>query len=93
MVGEAVSRKVIVCTQLLLFPQRSIAVQVRRMEALPVQFVAPTESAKLMAAALPHVSTAVARPVLLVVGNTVHSKVMFAGQRKTGATVSLKSII
>src|SRR5258707_14841433 len=39
------------------------------------------------------VSVALAVPVLLVVGNSVHSIVMFAGQTITGGTVSLKLIV
>src|SRR6185369_13581204 len=40
-----------------------------------------------------HVSVAVARPVISVVGATVHSRVISAGQTMTGGTVSLKLIV
>src|SRR6266481_5612688 len=40
-----------------------------------------------------HVSVAVAMPVMFVIGATVHSRVMSAGQTMTGGTVSLKLIV
>src|SRR5260221_13178223 len=63
------------------------------MFVLPVQLVAPSRSTKLMLVTPLQVSVAVAVPVLLVVDNTVHSIVMFAGQTITGGTVSLKLIV
>src|SRR5205814_10580587 len=91
--GLPVALKLIVCTQLALLPQPSVAVQVRRMLPLPVQLALPTASTKLMLAAPLHVSVAVAAPVLFVVGATVHSKLMAAGQVMTGATVSWKRMV
>src|SRR5438067_12842706 len=80
MLGRVVSLKLIVCVQLALLPQRSVAVQVRRIVPLPVQLVLPKASMKLIVAITVHVSLAVATPVLLVVGSVVHSSVMFVGQ-------------
>src|SRR5690349_18363644 len=65
--GSVVSLKLIVCTQLALLPQPSVAVQVRRIMPLPVQLVAPKASTKLILAIPLHVSLAVATPVLFVV--------------------------
>src|SRR5947207_2515379 len=92
-VGLMVSRTVIVWVQLALLPQPSVAVQVRRMLPLPVQLALPTASTKLMFATPLQVSVAVATPVLFVVGDTVHSRVMAAGQVMTGATVSWKRMV
>src|SRR5258708_13563517 len=93
MTGGTVSLKLIVCKQVELFPQPSTAVQVRRIVPLPVQLVVPNASTKLMFVIPLQVSVALAVPVLLVVGNTVHSRVIFAGQTITGGTVSLKLIV
>ena len=73
--GATVSLKLMVCTQLLLLPQRSVAVQVRRMLALPLQLALPEASTKLMVATPPPTSVADAVPVRLVVGRSVHSRV------------------
>ena len=62
--------------------------QVRRIIPLPVQLVLSNASTKLILLTPLHVSVAEAMPVLAVVGKTVHSKVMFAGQVITGAVVS-----
>src|SRR5439155_27122146 len=88
-----VSLKVIVCRQVALLPQPSMAVQVRRTMPLPVQLVLPKASTKLMLAIPLHVSVALAIPVLLVVGRTVHSRVRSAGQVMSGSVVSLKLMV
>src|ERR1051325_9235903 len=93
MIGAVVSLKLMVCRQLALLPQPSVAVQVRRMLALPVQFVAPKESPKTRLVMPPQVSVAVATPVLLVVGATVHSRVILVGHTITGGVVSLKLMV
>src|SRR5207247_8893731 len=67
--------------------------QVRLIIAVPVQLVLARASAKLRFVMALHVSVAVARPVLSVVGATVHSRVMSAGQRITGGVVFLKLIV
>jgi len=91
--GGTVSLKLIVCTQPLLLPQASRADQVRRIIALPVQLVVANTSAKLIFVITLHVSVAVATPVRFVVGESVHSRVMSAGQTTTGGTVSLKLMV
>src|SRR6266581_5999652 len=68
--GGTVSLKLIVCTQLLLLPHESDADQVRRICPLPVQLVVLNASTKLMLVIALHVSVAVARPVISVVGAT-----------------------
>src|SRR5437899_10618588 len=80
MSGGTVSLKLIVCRQLALLPQPSVAVQVRRMVALPVQLAASKASVNVRLAIPLHASVAVADPVLLVVGDTVHSSTRSAGQ-------------
>src|SRR5205814_2213492 len=69
------------------------AVQVRSMVPLPVQLVGSMASTKLIFVTPLHVSVAVAKPVLPVVGGTVHSRVMSIGQVITGGTVSWKRIV
>src|SRR5438045_155352 len=63
------------------------------MAALPVQLVVANASAKLMFVIALHVSVAVATPVRLVVGASVHWIVISAGQTIAGGTVSLKLIV
>src|SRR5437899_2487043 len=63
--GGVVSRTVMVCTQLLVLPHWSVAIQVRAMTFVLAQFVVTT-SAKLTVAWL-HMPWAVATPVTLVV--------------------------
>jgi hypothetical protein len=82
--GAVVSLNLIVCWQLTLLPQPSVAVQVRKIVPRPVQLVVPKASAKVMAATALHASAAVATPVLFVVGGSVHSRVMSAGHVITG---------
>src|SRR5437868_5942859 len=79
--------------QLARLPHPSVAVQVRRMVPLPVQLVVSNASTKLMLVTPLHESVAVAKPVLLVVGGTVHSSVMLAGQVILGGVVSWKRIV
>jgi hypothetical protein len=88
MTGGVVSVKLILCVQLDRFPQPSVAVHVRRITPLPVQFVVSNTSTKPMFATPLHASAAVATPVLFVEGWRGHSKVMFAGQVMTGGVVS-----
>ena len=78
-----------VCRQLALLPQPSVAVHVRKITPWPVQLVLPKLLTKLMFATPLHVSVAVATPVLLVVGGMVHSRTRSAGQVTMGALVSL----
>src|SRR6266567_3402364 len=85
-VGGVVSLTVIVCTQLALLPQSSVAVQVRATIVLPPQ-VLLTLSLWLTVTAL-HPSRAVATPVTIVVGRAGHSRVMFVGQVIVGGVVS-----
>src|SRR5437667_8733115 len=61
--GATVSLKRMVCRQLALLPQASVAVQVRRIMPFPVQLVLPKASTKLMLVTALHVSLAVATPV------------------------------
>src|SRR5438477_11642118 len=82
-----------VCKEFDLFLQPSNAVQVRRIVPLPVQLVAPNASTKLKIGRASCRERALAEPVLLVIGNTVHSRVMFAGQTTTGGTESLKLMV
>src|ERR1051326_2425212 len=72
MVGWSVSRTVMVWTQLELLPQPSVAVQVRAITLVPLQFVL-TRSVELMVTAL-QVSCAVAMPVAFVVVFAGHSR-------------------
>src|SRR5438552_12303910 len=90
MTGGAVSLKLMVCRQVALLPQPSVAVQVRRIMPLPVQLVVSNASTKRMLAIPLQVSVAVARPALSVVGAMVHSSVRSAGQVMSGGAVSLK---
>src|ERR1041385_3435864 len=71
--GGVVSLKLMVWMQVALLPQPSVAVQVRRMVAVPVQFVAPKESPKTRLVMPLHVSVALATPGLLVGGAMVPS--------------------
>src|SRR6266481_6628602 len=89
MTGGTVSLKPIVCTQPLLLPQASCADQVRKIIPLPVQLVLENLSAKLMFVTALQVSVEVATPVMFVVGETVHSRVMSSGQTMAGGTVFL----
>jgi hypothetical protein len=85
-VGVVVSRTMIVCVQLALLLQASVAVQVRAMTLEPPQLFV-TESVYLMATWL-QVSWAVATPVALVLVSAGHSRTRFGGQVMTGLVVS-----
>src|SRR5438093_474722 len=89
MTGGTVSLKLIVCRQDAILPQPSMAVHVRKIVALPVQLVTSKASAKVMLAMPLQASLAVATPVLLVVGDTVHSSTRSGGQVTMGGVVSL----
>src|ERR1041385_249450 len=91
--GAISSLNVINCVQLLLLPQLSSAVQVRLIARRPVQLAVPSVSTKVTDLMPLHASLAVAVPVLFVVAGIVQTRLMFAGQEMTGATLSLKSII
>src|SRR3989442_1731068 len=86
-VGGVMSRTVIVCTQLLLLPQASVAVHVRAMTLVPPQLVF-TASLKVTVTAL-QPSEVVGVPVKLVpVFVEGHSKVTSAGRTIAGLIVS-----
>src|SRR4051812_33096882 len=91
-IGGVVLVNVMIWTHPLLLPQASRADQVRRIIALPVQLVVESLSTKLMFVTALQESMAVATPVKLVVGASVHSRVISAGQRIVDGTVSLKLI-
>src|SRR5438067_13468860 len=91
--GPTLSLKLIVCTQVELLPQPSVAVQVRSIIGFPVQLFEPKTSLKIMFLTPLQESVAVAAPVLLVVAATEHSKVRSAGQVIAGPTPSLKLIV
>jgi len=91
--GGTLSLKLMVCTQLEVLPHASAAVHVRRIVPLPVQLVVLKVSTKLMLVTALHVSLAVAKPVLAVSGDTVHSSVILGGQVIMGGVVSLKRIV
>src|SRR5262249_42887402 len=80
--GAVESRTMIVWMPLVLFPQESMAVQVRAMTFVPAQLVVTT-SLKLNETEL-QVSWATATPVLLVVGDVGHSSVTFGGKVRLG---------
>src|SRR6266403_2985585 len=75
-----------VCTQLLLLPQASVAVQVRAITLVPPQLLV-TESLYRIVTWL-HVSCAVATPVALVVVLAGHSRTRSGGQVMTGPVMS-----
>src|SRR5437667_9022149 len=77
-VGGVVSRTVIVCTQLVLLPQASVAVQVRNITLVPAQLLL-TASVELIVT-VPQPSWAVATPVMLVLVSAGHSRVTLSGQ-------------
>src|SRR6266702_3439197 len=91
MVGLVVSRTMMVCTQLALLPQASVAVQVRKMVSVAPQLLL-TESLYVISTAL-QVSVAVAMPLALVEVSAGHSKVRFDGQVITGRVVSRTVIV
>src|SRR5207247_5790800 len=89
--GRVVSRTVMVCTQLLLLPQASVAVQVRAITLVPPQLLV-TESLYRILTWL-QVSCAVATPVALVVVIAGHSRTRSGGQVMDGPVMSRTVII
>jgi len=85
-VGGEVSRTVIVCTQVELLPQGSVARQVREMILVLPQLLA-VESLKVITG-VPQVSVAVAMPVAFVVVTAGQLSVTEAGHVMTGAVAS-----
>src|SRR5437867_4083466 len=89
--GLVMSRTVIVCTQLLLLLQASVAVQVRAITLVAAQLLV-TESLYRMVTWL-QVSCAVATPVALVVVIAGHSRTRSGGQVILGPLMSRTVII
>src|SRR6266851_2356707 len=89
--GLVMSRTVMVCTQLVLLPQASAAVQVRAMTLVPPQLLV-TESVYRIVTWL-QVSCAVATPVALVVVTAGHSRTRSGGQVMDGPVMSRTVII
>src|SRR5947207_536511 len=87
--GAVVSRTVIVCVQLVLLPQRSVAVQVRKMILAPPQ-VLLVESPYVRVTWL-QIPWAVATPVAFVRVSAGHSKLTSAGQLSVGPTLLFTS--
>ena len=86
--GGVVSSMLMTCTQVVLLPQSSIAVQV-----LVIVYSGPQPPAKvtslLNTSGKPlQLSVALAKPVVSVEVSSMHSKVRFAGQVMTGGVVS-----
>src|SRR5947208_16300746 len=86
-----VSRTVMVCTQLLLLPQASVAVQVRAITLVPPQLFV-TESVYRIVTWL-HVSCAEATPVALVAVFAGHSRTRSGGQVMVGPAIARTVII
>jgi hypothetical protein len=91
MTGGVMSRTVRVWTQLVLLPQRSVAVQVRAMTKVLPQFVVMTSLNVTFAA--PQRSVAVATPFGAVLVSAGQSKVRLTGQVMVGAVMSRTVII
>jgi len=89
--GAVVSRTVMVCRQLELLLQRSVAVHVRAMTNVFPQFVVTTSLKVTMAA--PQASTAVATPLALVLVLAGHWSVRLVGQVMTGGVMSRRVIV
>jgi hypothetical protein len=92
-IGAVVSTKVMLCVQVALLPQASVAFQIRAMPALPVQSAAVGESEYVIVTAPPQLSVAVALPVLDVLVEAPHCNWTLAGQVITGGVVSTKVIV
>src|SRR6185369_3535825 len=90
-VGGVKSRTVIVWMPFVMFPQASMAVQVRAMTLVFAQLVV-TASLKLTVTA-PQPSCEVATPVALVVVTAGHSNTTFAGKISEGAVTSRTVIV
>src|SRR5690242_1217926 len=84
--GAVMSRTVMVCKPLTLFPQRSVAVQSRLMIDAPPQLLLAL-SEKLTVTAL-QLSVAVATPVLLGAVLAGQSSVTLAGTDNVGGVIS-----
>src|SRR6266853_764926 len=89
--GLVMSRTVMVCTQLVLLPQASAAVQVQAITFVPPQLLV-TESLYRMVTWL-QLSWAVATPVALVVVIAGHSRPRSGGQVMDGPVMSRTVII
>src|ERR1051326_6535749 len=89
--GAVVSRRVMVCTALILLLQASMAVQVRKMVCVPPQELLVT-SLKVMVKEL-QASEAVATPVRLVLVSAGHSRRMLVGISRAGAAVSCTTMV
>src|SRR5438132_82916 len=90
MTGGVVSTKVMCCTHVLMFPQLSVAFQVRSIPALPVQLTGVAVSVKVIITIPPQLSVAVAVPVLDGAVKSPHCSCLSAGQVMTGGVVSIK---
>src|SRR2546430_15181316 len=84
--GLVISRTVMVCTQLALLPQASVAVQVRAMTLVAPQLFV-TASEERMVTAL-QVSCAVATPAALVLVSAGQSSTRSGGQVIVGLVIS-----
>src|SRR5882724_3585165 len=84
--GAVVSRTVIVCTQLLVLPQPSVAFQVRVMT--PVLPQPGAKASVWLIVTAPHVSLPVAWPVPAGLMSPVHSTVLSDGTLRLGLVVS-----
>jgi len=93
MVGGVLSLTTMICAQVLVLPQSSVANHVRVIVPLCGHAPPAFESVKVTVGEPSQLSVAVAEPV--TTGNvlTVHSNVMFAGQVSTGATLSSTTIV
>src|SRR5438093_7122401 len=88
--GGVVSTKVMCCTHVAMFPQASVAFQVRSMPALPVQLAGVAASLNVMAGVPPQLSVAVAEPVFAGAVESPQASTLSAGQVITGGVVSAK---
>src|ERR1043166_8586785 len=86
MLGGVVSRTVMVCTALVVFPHWSVAVQVRAITLVLPQLVVTTSPKLIVTAEQP--SWAVATPVAFVVVMAGHSRVRSLGAVTLGGVVS-----
>src|SRR5436309_2593690 len=84
--GAVVSRRVMLCTQLLVFPQPSVAFQVRVMT--PVLPQPGAKASVWLIVTAPQVSLPVAEPCVAGVVSPVHSTVLSEGTVRLGLVVS-----
>src|SRR5947208_2914493 len=89
--GGVVSRTVIVCTQLALLLQPSVAVQRRHTTLVPPQLLLLLSLYVIVTG--PQPSCALAMPVALVLRSAPHSNTKFDGQVRVGLTVSRTEIV